>query len=75
MKRPVESRNGISEPHELRYLEQHGILRISTTATEHNRRDNWGNRFAYRGVVEIDDANDVKACSTFDVFLVAQDDE
>jgi hypothetical protein len=70
-----DNHNGISEANELQYLEQHGILRISTGAEFHNRRDRWGNRFAYRGVVVIEDRNRLKACPTWDVFLVMEDDE
>lgn len=41
------NRNGVSEPHELGRLEERGISGLSTEMRPANRRDQWGNRFAY----------------------------
>jgi hypothetical protein len=64
--------DGVSQPNELVSLDAAGVVGISTSYHEGRRRDGAGNRFRYRGVILIQDANmRVHPRQTYDVFLVA----
>ena len=45
------NRNGVSEPAELRPLQDAGFRGLSTDAKRSDGRDQWGNRFQYRATV------------------------
>jgi hypothetical protein len=61
--------NGISEPDELRYLSQAGVIGISTEYKEKKRTDRHGNQFRQRGTIFWEDGSNF----VFDVWLQSRD--
>lgn len=62
--------NGDSAPEELHLLPTVGVVAISLSFSEANRRDAFGNEFRFRAVMLIKRGNHVERHFTYDVFLV-----
>lgn len=75
-----ENHDGVCQPNELHRLQEFGVYSLALSYTESRRKDEWGNQFRYKAVVDPGDRKDPRDETrtgepgrwTYDVFFVVK---